>query len=125
MTDALDAEALRTLRMRAQRLGGPPATDVHSLGGVQAQDWRSASLAIRPRSCGLHGADVNRARDAERSIVWTWAMRGTLHLIAAQDVAWMVGLLGPVFAAAGRRRRLALGLTTGCATGRSLRSARS
>jgi hypothetical protein len=117
VTDALSDEALRTLRMRAQRLAGPRATDVHavvrSLGGVQAQDWRFASLAIRPRSCGLHAADVAHARDEQRSIVWTWAMRGTLHLIAAQDVAWMVGLLGPVFAAAGRRRRLALGLDDG------------
>jgi hypothetical protein len=100
--------------MRAQRLIGPRAADVHdvvrSLGGVQAQDWRFAPLAIRPRSAGLFAADVDRARDEQRSIVWTWAMRGTLHLIAAQDVAWMVGLLGPVFSAAGRRRRLALGL---------------
>ena len=113
----LGADATRALRMHAQGLAGPPATDVlavvRSLGGVQAQDWRFAPLAIRPRSSGLHVTDVDRARDHERSIVWTWAMRGTLHLIAAQDVGWMVGLLGPVFAAAGRRRRLALGLDDG------------
>jgi hypothetical protein len=114
VTGALGADETRALRMRAQGLAGARATDVHavvrSLAGVQAQDWRFAPLAIRPRSSGLLAADVDRARDEERSIVWTWAMRGTLHLIAAQDVAWMVGLLGPVFAAAGRRRRLALGL---------------
>lgn len=114
MTGAFGADAWRALRMHAQGLAGVRATDVYavvrSLVGVQAQDWRFAPLAIRARSSGLLAADVDRARDEERSIVWTWAMRGTLHLIAAQDVAWMVGLLGPVFAAAGRRRRLALGL---------------
>lgn len=51
-----------------------------------------------------------RARDEQRSVVWTWALRGTLHLVAAADVGWMLGLLGPIFAAAGRPRRLALGL---------------
>jgi hypothetical protein len=43
-------------------------------------------------------------------LVWTWAMRGTLHLVAAQDAGWLIGLLGPIFAAKGRPRRLALGL---------------
>jgi hypothetical protein len=108
-----DAE-LRALRLRAQRLTGPPATGaadlVATLVGVQAQDPVAAALALRARSRGLDLAAVERARDEERSIVWTWAMRGTLHLVAADDVGWLLGLLGPVFAAAGRRRRLALGL---------------
>jgi hypothetical protein len=105
---------LRALRLRAQRLTGPPATGaaelVGTLVGVQAQDPVAAALALRARSRGLDLAAVERARDEERSIVWTWAMRGTLHLVAAADVGWLLGLLGPVFAAAGRRRRLALGL---------------
>jgi hypothetical protein len=37
-------------------------------------------------------------------------MRGTLHMVAAGDAGWLVGLLGPIFLAAGRRRRLQLGL---------------
>ena len=37
-------------------------------------------------------------------------MRGTLHLLATQDVSWLLALHGPVFAAAGRRRRRELGL---------------
>jgi hypothetical protein len=37
-------------------------------------------------------------------------MRGTLHMLAAEDVGWIVGLLGPYFAKrlAGRRRQLGL-----------------
>ncbi len=108
-----DAE-LRALRLRAQRLTGPPATGVAGLVarlcGVQAQDPVAAALALRARSRGLDLAAVERARDSDRSVVWTWAMRGTLHCLAAEDAGWLLGLLGPIFAAAGRRRRLALGL---------------
>jgi hypothetical protein len=83
---------------------------VAALGGLQAQDSAAARLALRPRSSGLVEADVRRACNQERSVVRTWAMRGTLHLVAAEDAGWLVALLGPVFLAAGRRRRLQLGL---------------
>src|SRR5262249_28211295 len=46
----------------------------------------------------------------ERTVVRTWAMRGTLHMLPAEDVGWIVALLGPLFAATDRRRRLQLGL---------------
>jgi hypothetical protein len=102
------------LRLRAQRLSGPPATGVGALvaalAAVQAQDPVAAALTLRARSRGLRLADVERARDEERTVVWTWVLRGTLQLVAAADVGWLLGLLGPLFAAAGRPRRLALGL---------------
>jgi hypothetical protein len=114
VTAARGDDAIRALRLRAQHLTGPPATSVEpivaALGGVQAQDPVAATLALRARSRGLTAGAVERARDDDRSVVWTWAMRGTLHLVAAADVGWMLGLLGPIFAAAGRRRRAALGL---------------
>jgi hypothetical protein len=56
-------------------------------------------------------SDVETAIDPGRTVVRTWAMRGTLHLLAREDLNWMVALLGPAFAAKGRRRRLELGLT--------------
>ena len=110
----MDDARLRALRLRAQGLTGPRATGVEAvlerLVGVQAQDLAFARLAFRPR-CDRRvvAADVDRAL-AKRSVVWTWAMRGTLHLVRAQDAGWLVGLLGPIFAARGRPRRLALGL---------------
>jgi hypothetical protein len=114
VTAAPSAAATRALRLRAQRLTGPAATAVEplvsALCGVQAQDPVAAALALRARSRGLDARAVQRARDEDRSVVWTWAMRGTLHLVAATDVGWILGLLGPIFAAAGRRRREALGL---------------
>jgi hypothetical protein len=103
--------------MRAQRLtGGRPrdvAGVVRAVLGLQAQDTPASRLAVRPRSTGLDQAAVRRACNQDRSVVRTWAMRGTLHLVAAEDAGWLVALLGPVFAAAGRRRRLQLGLDDG------------
>jgi len=110
----LGDDELRRLRLRAQRLTGRRPRDVaevvRAVGGLQAQDTPASRLAVRPRSAGLDEAAVRRACNQDRSVVRTWAMRGTLHLVAATDAGWLVGLLGPVFAAADRRRRLQLGL---------------
>ncbi len=38
---------------------------------------------------GVDEAAVIRACTVDRSIVRTWAMRGTLHLVAAEDVGWL------------------------------------
>jgi hypothetical protein len=47
---------------------------------------------------------VNGARVRDRSIVLTWAMRGTLHLVAAEDQGWLVPLvMEPRMANAHRR----------------------
>jgi hypothetical protein len=85
---------------------------VKDLCGVQAQEAPAAALAIRARSSGLTAADVERARvHAERrSVVRTWAMRGTLHLLAAEDLGWLLPLLGPVFIRESKRRYAQLGL---------------
>ncbi len=116
MTSHLTDTDLRRLRVRAQRIA--PAGAAPSLGvaelvrwlcGVQAQEPAAAALAIRVRSSSLR-ADVERALVEERSVVRTWGPRGTLHLLAADDLAWLQPLLGPIFVAAGRRRRAELGL---------------
>ena len=114
MTARRSADQVRRARMRAQLLSGrrprSVAEVVRALGGLQAQDTPASRLAIRPRSTGLDADAVRRACNQDRSVVRTWAMRGTLHMVAAEDAGWLVGLLGPAFLAAGRRRRLQLGL---------------
>jgi Winged helix DNA-binding domain len=67
-------------------------------------------LALRARVRELTAKDVEEAIAHSRSLVRTWTMRGTLHLLAAEDVGWLVDLLGPIFADKGKRRRLQLGL---------------
>ena len=122
---SLSGAKIRSLRLRAQRLGPQlshsPAT-VHQVVadvcGVQAQEAPAAALAVRVRSTGLTAQDVEHALLQERSVVRTWCMRGTLHLIAAQDLGWLLPLLGPIFVSEGRRRRAELGLDgETCASG--------
>lgn len=130
MVRLLSDDQVRLLRLRAQRLVSQPTRPaigveqvVKHLCGVQAQDATAAALAIRARRAGLVTADVERASVQERSIVRTWCMRGTLHFIAAEDLAWLLALLGPVFIRSSRGRRAQLGLDENAAT-RAVRALR-
>lgn len=117
MTISLTDNAVRLLRLHAQKLVRPqpdPGTTVvdlvKELGGVQAQDPHAATLAFRVRSTGLVATDIEFARIQERSIIRTWGPRGTLHLLATEDLSWLLPLLGPIFIAKDRRRREELDL---------------
>lgn len=80
-------------------------------GGLQAQDPQASRLGVRARAQDLTEADVLRAIDVDRSVVRTWLMRATIHLVPADDVRWMTRLLGPVIARKFSKRWLDLGLT--------------
>jgi hypothetical protein len=99
--------------MRAQGLGSDRDTDVVSavarVCALQAQAVPAARLGVRVRTARLAAAAVDRAV-ADAAVVRTWMMRGTLHMLAAADFGWLVGLLGPVNVRAGQRRRGQLGL---------------
>jgi uncharacterized protein YcaQ len=59
---------------------------VAQLGGIQAQVASAADLALWARVDGLRPDDVSRALWEERSLVRTWATRGTLHLLPATEL---------------------------------------
>ena len=86
-----------------------PGDVVRWMGAVQAQDYRGGLWAVGLRVPDATEADVERAI-AERNIVRTWPMRGTLHFVAPEDVRWMLELLTPrvVARSAGRHRQLGL-----------------
>lgn len=58
--------------------------------GVQAQVMSAAELALWARVDGLRPADVQAALWQERTLVKTWAMRGTLFLFDAKDLPLVV-----------------------------------
>jgi hypothetical protein len=64
------------------------------MGGIQAQDYLGALWAIGLRLPKATEPEIERAA-ADRLIVRTWPMRGTLHWVAAADVRWMLKLLTP------------------------------
>jgi hypothetical protein len=101
------------LRLHNQHIAAPrfkrPAQIVAWLGAVQAQDFAGALWSIGLRLIGATEKDIERAI-ADRTIVRTWPMRGTLHFVAAADVHWMRALLTPcvVTRSAPRQRELEL-----------------
>jgi hypothetical protein len=78
---------------------------------LQSQEWSSAQLAIQARSRDLTQADVLHAREIERAFALTWSLRGTLHLVAAEDLRWQLELAGPPAIRGTRSRYKQLGLT--------------
>lgn len=86
------------LRLVAQRLAGPghasAAEAVRWLTAAQAQDPAGAITSMALRIAGGSRAAVEAAYDAGE-VVKSWPMRGTLHLVAAEDLPWILGLCAP------------------------------
>ena len=101
---------LRRRRATAQLLAGgaaarPAAEVVRHLLAVQAQDLRSTRLALLARRADSLDAAMERGE-----LVCAWLLRGTLHLVAAEDHAWLHALTAPLQAAGSARRLAQLGI---------------
>lgn len=109
------AADLRRRRLVAQRLHRPAVASVGALVrdllAVQAQDQHAAALALRARMPASTSTltDVERARRRGELVV-TWLMRGTLHLVAAEDLGWLHALTTERGAIGGDRRLRQLGV---------------
>ncbi|HYG64018.1 MAG TPA: winged helix DNA-binding domain-containing protein [Thermoanaerobaculia bacterium] len=94
-TDRLD---IAHRRLRSQRIAGTgfkkPGEVVAWLGAVQAQDYLGSLWALGTRMKTATEEAVEQAI-ADRTVVRTWPMRGTLHFVAPADVRWMLALLTP------------------------------
>jgi Winged helix DNA-binding domain len=127
MTLAGTVRDLARLRLRNQRLvhapGETPADAVRWMLAMQAQDYAGALWSVGVRAPGSRVADVTAALDEGR-IVRSWPMRGTLHLTAAEDLPWMLELIGPRMLAtiAPRRRQLDISDSTLGAAGDAIRA---
>lgn len=71
-----------------------PGEVVKWLGAVQAQDYLAALYAVGLRLNKTNQTAVEKAI-ADKTIVRTWPMRGTLHFVPAEDAKWMLALLTP------------------------------
>ncbi len=105
---------IAVLRLQAQHIAqadfAKPEAVVKHLLAMQAQDYPGALWSVGLRTKDSTLADVEQAI-VDRKIVRTWPMRGTLHLMHADDAAWMVRLLASRATAAAKGRRLTLGLS--------------
>src|SRR5262249_55631017 len=103
-TMSLDIPHHRLYRQHIAGAGLGSASDVAArLGAVQAQDYPGSLWAVGLRMRGAVQRDIEHAL-ADRTIIRTWPMRGTLHFVAAADIRWMLELLTPRIVAANARR---------------------
>lgn len=99
---------LTGLRFSTSRFSTPSEVVGH-LGALQAQDYAWGLWSVGVRLPGGAAEAVERAIE-DRRIVRTWPMRGTLHLVAAGDVRWMLDLMAArvIAGRAGMFRRIGL-----------------
>lgn len=111
----MTSEEIIRLRLLHQQIARPAFTTagevVAWLGAVQAQDYAWGLWSVGLRLAGGAGTEaaVEQAL-AERTVVRTWSMRRTLHIVPAADLRWMLDLLGPIGIARAATRRRQLGI---------------
>lgn len=111
-------------RMRALGLGdepipgssagdGDPQTRitavVERLLALQGQDWIASRWALGVRTPGTVDADV-LAAFTSGALVRSWPMRGTIHVVAAEDIGWMQAATNHRVLPGAVKRRAFLGL---------------
>ena len=96
-----DLEPLATIRRRhaSQRLAGEPLSSVAEAvrwsGAVQGQEFAEVKWSLSERTAGSPpDAEVERAF-AEGEILRTHVMRPTWHVVAAEDIRWLLRLTAP------------------------------
>jgi hypothetical protein len=91
----LTPKTMGRLRLASQGLlrpaHGSVAEAVRWMTALQAQDLQSALWAVGQRVPGIASSDVRRALD-DGTIVRSWPLRGTLHLLAPEDLKWILGI---------------------------------
>ena len=101
------------LRLAAQGLTVPGtgnvAGTVRSMTAMQAQDLPAALWAVGQRVPGSCVGDVRDALD-RGDIVRSWPMRGTLHLLAPEDLKWMLDITADRLIRGMARRHRELGI---------------
>lgn len=104
---------ISSTRLASQRISQTdfktPADVLAWMGPMQGQDYSGALWSVGLRLPTATEKTVENAI-AEKRILRTWIMRGTLHLVACEDLRWMVKLVGPkvISSAAARYRELEL-----------------
>lgn len=101
MNDRITASAAQIAAFRIHRHNLSVRADhrdlVHvasHMCGAQAQVMSAAEISLGARLDGAAASDVRRALWEERTLVKTWVMRGTLHLLPAEDLPLYVAALG-------------------------------
>lgn len=110
---AVKLDELLGRRLSNQQLAAPRMADpvevTRWLGAVQSQEYAQSLWGLGLRTQDATAASIEAAID-RGAIVRTWPMRGTIHLVPAEDARWMVTLLAgrPMRSVAGTFRKIGL-----------------
>jgi len=89
---------ITTIRLYNQQLLGTklksPKAVAHWMGAIQAQDYAMSKWAVGTRLPGSTDESIEKAID-QGTIVRTHILRPTWHLVAADDIYWMLELTAP------------------------------
>lgn len=100
-------------RLQLQKISAAHPENIQSvvayMGAIQAQDYPMAKWAVGCRLPNTTDAVIENALN-KGEIVRTHVLRPTWHLVAAQDVRWMLALTGPFIKAASASRDRDLGI---------------
>lgn len=95
MMRGMKASVLAAERLRSHRLTAPAATmtdaAAHMLA-VQSQDFLAGRWALGVRTKGAPSLSEVDAAFASGELVRAWTMRGTLHIIPACDLGWVLSV---------------------------------
>ncbi|MEO8106935.1 MAG: winged helix DNA-binding domain-containing protein [Actinomycetes bacterium] len=117
--DVVTADDALALRMASLQLTASDAVPVPKsvgdvarwFGALQGQDLASLQWSLGLRLPGSTLADIEAALETG-DVLRTWPMRGTIHLVPAEDARWMLSVLGEKPLAGAAKRREYLGLST-------------
>jgi hypothetical protein len=108
------ANSVEELRIESHQLGNPGFNDpgklVAWMGAVQAQDYSMSKWALGVRLQSATIRDVEAALN-KGTVVRTHVMRPTWHLVAAEDLRWMLQLSGARIRASSASRDRMLEIT--------------
>ncbi len=100
-------------RLFNQRIAGEhcqqPEDVVRWMGALQAQAYHESLWAVGARMQAPSVATVEQAI-SDRKILRTWPMRGTLHMVPAEDARWMLQLSAARMVQGDQRRLAQLAL---------------
>ncbi|WCD92704.1 winged helix DNA-binding domain-containing protein [Microbacterium sp. nov. GSS16] len=109
----MDPRGLLAARLRAHRLTAPAPSIIgaarHMLA-VQSQDLLAGRWALGVRTTGSPRLDDVDGAFRSGQLVRAWTMRGTLHIVHARDLAWVLSVTADRQRqqAAGRHRALGI-----------------
>ena len=105
---------IKTIRTQSQQLATPlfekPKELVAWMGAIQAQDYNMSKWAIGVRLQGAKLSDIENALQ-KGEILRTHVMRPTWHLVAAEDIRWMLQLSKERIKSSSKSRDADLGIT--------------